>query len=660
MKRTVCLLLALALLAAAFTGCERTQPGASEAPLFTESIAVTALSTAAPTAAPTTEPTRAPLEVYAGMPGKTIALYDGLTLAVKADGTMLADDADGWRDLSGFEGWRDIVSISTNRRFAAGVRADGGIEALYFDGDPVNYLNDRERAEAVKAELRTVTDAAMISVGSRWVGVLRADGTVSLYSLTALRTADVSDWTDVVSIVVDGLKVYGLKKDGTVMGAELYENDQSGELFQQDIAAVASWENVTSIQAGLYGLMGSCADGPQALISTVKYADELLKEKGDLVSAAFSSDIAVLIKRDGSVEVVDTQWHTDRVFDTSGWTDIVDAACGMDRIIGLKRDGTLVEAGVRGDELLPALEWKDVVQFSASATHIVGLRADGTVVAAGQNNLRQCEVGDWRYIVKVSAGDDFTAALTKDGRVIWTEPDDEMLRHDFSVDEWEDVIDIEAGWGCILGLRKDGRVHVTGILQETTIVHDDFGRYLIEGFRSMSSLSAGGGWAVGMTKSGAAKSVGHEWHGHGELELSGWKDLIQVAVNGPVCLGLNKNGTVCASGWTHPWKHTWGDDEQGAYADWYDNVLEWKNIKAVAAGGTVFAGLNSDGTVEAEWMYQYMYDLYHDEVASWTDAVAVVCAGSIIIVRKNDGSFCAAGFGFRPCAVESWTGIKTN
>ena len=136
MKRKMCFLLALLFLASVFAGCTDKEPEPDPS--------------AAPTSAVRTDPPREG-EIYAGMPGKTVSAVYGLTLAVKEDGTILADDSDGWRDLSGIGQWNNVVSVSTNGKFAVGLKNDVTVESLYFEKRSVaayllraSHLRDKE------------------------------------------------------------------------------------------------------------------------------------------------------------------------------------------------------------------------------------------------------------------------------------------------------------------------------------------------------------------------------------------------------------------------------------------------------------------------------------------------------------------------------------
>jgi alpha-tubulin suppressor-like RCC1 family protein len=44
-------------------------------------------------------------------------------------------------------------------------------------------------------------------------------------------------------------------------------------------------------------------------------------------------------------------------------------------------------------------DWSSIVALGIGVDHVVGLRSDGTVVAMGENEDGQCDVSDWKLKV---------------------------------------------------------------------------------------------------------------------------------------------------------------------------------------------------------------------------------------------------------------------
>ncbi len=93
---------------------------------------------------------------------------------------------------------------------------------------------------------------------------------------------------------------------------------------------------------------------------------------------------------------------------------------GQGFTIAVKRDGTIVQRG----KLYDVSGWTNVVSIAESRYHAVGLRRDGTVVACGDNRHGQCEVSDWRDIAQIYGNPNSTAliGLKRDGTLAATGP----------------------------------------------------------------------------------------------------------------------------------------------------------------------------------------------------------------------------------------------
>lgn len=76
-----------------------------------------------------------------------------------------------------------------------------------------------------------------------------------------------------------------------------------------------------------------------------------------------------------------------------GWDNISQISAGAFNVIGLKRDGTVVEAHRNsGNVKYDISGWTNIIQVSAGFQHIVALSSDGTVYATGDNVMSQSDV----------------------------------------------------------------------------------------------------------------------------------------------------------------------------------------------------------------------------------------------------------------------------
>ena len=68
---------------------------------------------------------------------------------------------------------------------------------------------------------------------------------------------------------------------------------------------------------------------------------------------------------------------------TASWQDIRKVAVGADWVLGLKRDGTVIAAGIDGRTPPDVSGWTDITDISNGHTFCVGVKQDGTLVFAG-------------------------------------------------------------------------------------------------------------------------------------------------------------------------------------------------------------------------------------------------------------------------------------
>ena len=81
----------------------------------------------------------------------------------------------------------------------------------------------------------------------------------------------------------------------------------------------------------------------------------------------------------------------------------------------------------------------------------------------------------------------------------------------------------------------------------------------------------------------------------------------------------------------------------------------WRDIVAVAAGGSHTVGLKADGKVVAVGSNAYG----QCDVSGWTDIVAVLAGGYHTVGLKADGTVVAVGDNeYGQCDVSGWANIR--
>lgn len=298
------------------------------------------------------------------------------------------------------------------------------------------------------------------------------------------------------------------------------------------------------------------------------------------------------------------------------------AACpismGLNHIVGLKTDGTVVAAGLTRynsdgsakDEdpnehgKCDVGQWSDIIEVAAGDNITVGLKADGSVVAVGKDtqgvgNL-QYWLDEWQDIVAIAVAEDSVAGLKSDGTVVtnmfvYVNINDRSMdvKIDDEVAEWRDIVAIaapKADSNRIVGLKADG-----GVL---TLGRSDLRQNDTDEWEDVVAISATDTETAGLKADGNVVGTGHFWSG--ENLFSTWDDIIDIRSGYMSAYALRADGTVVTCGST---------DETGA----------WRHIAYIAKSRTGFsAAVRADGTVVfgisknisgdvSEWRDIYVY-----------------------------------------------------
>lgn len=240
-------------------------------------------------------------------------------------------------------------------------------------------------------------------------------------------------------------------------------------------------------------------------------------------------------------------------------------AVGAHHTVGLMADGSVKAVGLNDTGQCQVDEWSDIIAVDAGAYHTVALKSDGKVMAAGRNDEGQCDVSSWQNVVKIAAGAYSTYGLLEDGTIVSTGYNSSS----HTIQNINNAVYINAGAyaaGCI---TKEGIVyfsHPSLILHETGPI----------------SVDVSTGYAVILMPDGQVVST--------LKDDLGWEDIISISAGSNMILAIDIDGKILA--------HFFDSRDE-------INLSEYDHIVDAAAGGSHFALLIDDGSVECFGSNEY-------------------------------------------------------
>lgn len=349
------------------------------------------------------------------------------------------------------------------------------------------------------------------------------------YETLKKKRAEISKYKK--CIVATSKNTHAMTVYGTVFSAGSNQFGQCGTYW---------WDNIVSIAAGEYNIIG-------------------LKKDGTVTSAGAGAP-----NGKGASKCVENVGQGL----TSNWTDIKQIAVSNNFTVGLKRNGSIVTCGdalknrnnsygttsgylagvgknILGNVILPKMMLFDSVY--ASPGEIVGINQDRTVYA--MNSLELCK--SWCNITKIVTSDSalHIVGITSNKTVVVARGSSSCKACDVS--NWTNIVDVAIGGtgfsedsAFTVGLRADGTVVAVGC--------NDYGQCDVSEWRNIVSIAVGAHHTIGLRVDGTV--VATKWKGvkstdyDGQCEVSEWDDIIAVFAGRYHTVGLKANGTVVAVG----------------------------------------------------------------------------------------------------------------
>lgn len=183
-------------------------------------------------------------------------------------------------------------------------------------------------------------------------------------------------WSGVKDVIGCEGHVLAVLQDGRVTCADGPGDWSSSPLHEK---TVSKWENVEQVAAGFSNVMGLTRDGRVLYHSYDGYTDPHFYDNYsdvvqiDCYSHYYGKDFSMVLHRDGTVS-------SDTFEGLDSWKDIVQISVGADIAIGLKSDGTIEMVDKRGIRY-EAKNWKNLICVECKFNSIVGITRDGQILS---------------------------------------------------------------------------------------------------------------------------------------------------------------------------------------------------------------------------------------------------------------------------------------
>lgn len=326
-------------------------------------------------------------------------------IGLKKDGTVVSKGENYEKQCEVYE-WTDIVAIDVGKRHTVGLKKGGKVVATGDNSEGQCKVDEWANIVAIAAgEKHTVgikRDGTVVATGynvdgrcnvEKWENIvsiyggkentvgIKKDGTVVAVGDNSWGQNNVRRWSNIGFISMGDGYTVGIIKDNK----ELVIDGKDG-----DIKKVKGLNKILAAFKGGSNGIDPQKDGKVVAVGFNNVGQCNVKEWADIVKVVAGDRLTVGLKKNGTV--VATGYDLDVRCNVEGWTDIIDIGMGRYNMpltdlypvtVGLKKNGTVVAVGSNKYGQCKVNDWTEIVAIAVGDRHIMGLKKDGTVVDSG-------------------------------------------------------------------------------------------------------------------------------------------------------------------------------------------------------------------------------------------------------------------------------------
>lgn len=255
--------------------------------------------------------------------------------------------------------------------------------AKVYDGEGELFVKYSVEGEITH---ETIEDVKSVASGAWAIAFVKNDGTVAIKDWMDGANNTYEDWEDIEQVCFVGLDVCGLKTDGNILVKSREKNQEVGDAANE----ASKWENIKYIGSDTgISIFGITNDG-NILVDSYRVTElqNQMKTWNDIEYLCSSLFLAIAINYEGQIvyaeDVVITQDMSEKLEELKDAEKIV---LGKYCIAGLTEEGILkvVPYKVYSDEFQQYNNLENVEDIFGNTSSIVILKKDGTVILAGMD-----------------------------------------------------------------------------------------------------------------------------------------------------------------------------------------------------------------------------------------------------------------------------------
>ena len=273
----------------------------------------------------------------------------GLTIGLRSDGTVVAtgNNSEGQCNVSD---WHDIIAVSSSGVHTVGLKSDGTVVATGRNSRTIGFFR-RQTIETGACSVANWHDIIAITTSPDATYGLMKNGTIVSTNNCCLA----KEWNDVISILYQyndftkSHNLVGLKKNGTLVAFNRIDSQEK-------------WNDLIAISNSHNRLFGLKKDG--SIISVPSKVGKLpVSSLHDIIAISSDGNVSnqvliTCIKKNGSIIAIsedDEHWQENELM---FWNDIIMVSNSRFHAVGLKEDGTVVATGSNGYGQCNVQSWK--------------------------------------------------------------------------------------------------------------------------------------------------------------------------------------------------------------------------------------------------------------------------------------------------------------